>query len=352
MTDDRIISSSLRPEDIPGEAGIRPMTLEDYTGQERVKNQMAIFIEAAKNRGSALDHVLLYGPPGLGKTTLANIIANEMNVHIRTTSGPAIERAGDLAAILTSLEPHDVLFVDEIHRLNRSVEEILYPAMEDFCIDIVIGKGPAARTMRLDIPPFTLVGATTRAGMLSSPLRDRFGVINRLEYYTTEELKIILSRSAAVMNVPLTDEGAEEIARRSRGTPRIANRLLRRVRDYAEVKADGYIDGTVALQGLDMLEVDPLGLDNIDKKVIIAIIEKFNGGPVGLETIAATINESADTVEDVYEPFLMQLGFINRTLRGRMATPAAYRYLGYSAPKDDGDKEESSLFAEGPQDKE
>ena len=309
------------------------MTLAEYTGQDKVKEKMSIFIEAAKKRGGALDHVLLYGPPGLGKTTLANIIANEMNVHIRTTSGPAIERAGDLAAILTSLEPHDVLFVDEIHRLSRYVEEILYPAMEDFCIDIVIGKGPAAKTMRLEIPPFTLIGATTRAGMLSSPLRDRFGIISRLEYYEVKDLVQILKRSALVLDVPLSDEGAEEIARRSRGTPRIANRLLRRVRDYAEVRADGYIDGNVALDGLNMQEVDPLGLDSVDKKVIRTIIEKFDGGPVGLETIAATINESADTVEDVYEPYLMQLGFLNRTLRGRMATPAAYRYLGYTPPK-------------------
>lgn len=343
--DDRIISSSLKPEDITAEAGIRPMTLAEYTGQDKVKENLAIFIEAARNRGGALDHVLLYGPPGLGKTTLANIIANELNVHIRTTSGPAIERAGDLAAILTSLEPHDVLFVDEIHRLHRSVEEILYPAMEDFCIDIVIGKGPAARTMRLDIPPFTLVGATTRAGMLSSPLRDRFGVISRLDFYNTHDLVTILQRAAVILDVPLTLTGAEEIARRSRGTPRIANRLLRRVRDYAEVRANGEIDGEVALKGLDMLEVDPLGLDSIDKKVVTAIIEKFNGGPVGLETIAATINESADTVEDVYEPFLMQLGFVDRTPRGRMATAAAYKYLGFEPPKAE-DKKENTLFSQ------
>ncbi len=343
--DNRIISSSLRPEDITAENGIRPMTLSEYTGQDKVKENLSIFIEAARKRGGALDHVLLYGPPGLGKTTLANIIANELNVHIRTTSGPAIERAGDLAAILTSLEPHDVLFVDEIHRLHRSVEEILYPAMEDFCIDIVIGKGPAARTMRLDIPPFTLVGATTRAGMLSSPLRDRFGVISRLDFYTTADLVVILRRAAAILDVPLTKEGAMEIARRSRGTPRIANRLLRRIRDYAEVKADGAINGDVALKGLDMLEVDPLGLDNVDKKVVKAIIEKFNGGPVGVETIAAAINESADTVEDVYEPFLMQLGFVDRTPRGRMATAAAYKYLGYKSPVDR-DSKEATLFDE------
>ncbi len=332
MEEDRIISSSLKKEDVMGETGIRPLTFADYTGQEKVKNNLAVFIEAASRRGGALDHVLLYGPPGLGKTTLANIIASELNVHIRTTSGPAIERAGDLAAILTSLEPRDVLFIDEIHRLNRSVEEILYPAMEDYCIDIIIGKGPAARTLRLDLPPFTLVGATTRAGMLSSPLRDRFGVISRLDYYEIHDLIVILQRAAALMAIPLTLEGAEEIAKRSRGTPRIANRLLRRVRDFAEVKADGFIDEKVALEALNMLEIDPLGLDNVDKKMIRAIIEKYNGGPVGLESIAASINESADTVEDIYEPFLMQLGFVNRTPRGRMATSAAYQYLDYPVP--------------------
>lgn len=329
--DDRILSSTLKAEDI-GENNIRPLTFDDYTGQDKVKENLAIYIEAATKRGGALDHVLLYGPPGLGKTTLANIIANELKVQIRTTSGPAIERAGDLAAILTGLEPRDVLFIDEIHRINRVVEEKLYSAMEDYCIDVILGKGPAARTLRLDIPPFTLIGATTRVGMLSPPLRDRFGVISRLDYYEIGDLVIILQRAAEIMQIPLTLEGAEEIARRSRGTPRIANRLLRRIRDFAEVKEDGYIDGAVALRGLDMLEVDPLGLDNVDKKMIVAIIEKFNGGPVGLEAIAATINESAETVEDVYEPYLMQLGFINRTPRGRTATAAAYTYLGYPAP--------------------
>ncbi len=347
METDRIVSSSLKKEDLWGEAGIRPLTFADYTGQTKVKENLAVFIEAATRRGGALDHVLLYGPPGLGKTTLANIIASELNVHIRTTSGPAIERAGDLAAILTSLEPRDVLFIDEIHRLNRTVEEILYPAMEDYCIDIIIGKGPAARTLRLDLPPFTLVGATTRAGMLSSPLRDRFGVISRLDYYENKDLVEILRRSAALMQIPLSPEGAEEIARRSRGTPRIANRLLRRVRDFAEVKAEGYIDGGVALEALDMLEIDPLGLDNVDKKMILAIIEKYNGGPVGLEAIAASINESADTVEDVYEPYLMQLGFINRTPRGRLATANAYRYLGQPLPGT-----EQNLFGDEEEDEE
>ena len=327
MDDDRLITSMKKPEDTDSEINIRPKTFKEYTGQEKVKNNLEIFIQAALNRNESLDHVLLYGPPGLGKTTLANIIANEMNVHIRTTSGPAIERPGDLAAILTSLEPKDVLFIDEIHRLNHTVEEVLYPAMEDYCIDIIIGKGPSARTLRLDLPKFTLVGATTRAGMLSSPLRDRFGVISRLEYYNEEDLVTIINRSAAILNVNIEPEGAREIARRSRGTPRIANRLLRRIRDFAEIKADGIITQEVAQEGLVLLEVDSLGLDKVDRKMILAIIERFGGGPVGLETIAATISESADTVEDVYEPYLMQLGFLNRTPRGRMATSLAYRHF-------------------------
>lgn len=334
MEEERFVSGAKRPEDLDQEKNIRPMTFSEYTGQEKAKNNLEIFIKAALNRGEALDHVLLYGPPGLGKTTLANIIANEMNVNIRTTSGPAIERPGDLAAILTSLETRDVLFIDEIHRLNRVVEEILYPAMEDFCLDIVIGKGPSARTLRLDLPNFTLVGATTRAGMLSSPLRDRFGVISRLEYYQEEDLIKIIKRAAAILGVEIELGGAAEIARRSRGTPRIANRLLRRIRDYAEVKATGIITAQVAREGLVMLEVDPLGLDKIDQKMMLTIIKKFGGGPVGLETIAAAISESADTVEDVYEPYLMQLGFLNRTPRGRMATAAAYRHFQQPVPAD------------------
>lgn len=310
MEEERIISSSMKAEDIDSEINnVRPMNFSEYIGQDKVKNNLEIFIQAARNRGESLDHVLLYGPPGLGKTTLANIIANELNVHIRTTSGPAIERPGDLAAILTSLEAKDVLFIDEIHRLNRTVEEVLYPAMEDFCIDIIIGKGPSARTLRLDLPKFTLIGATTRAGMLSAPLRDRFGVISRLEYYREEDLIKIIKRAAAILGVEITQEGAKEIARRSRGTPRIANRLLRRIRDYAEIKADSVINEEVAVSGLTQLEVDPLGLDKTDRKMMLSIIKKFAGGPVGLETIAATISESADTVEDVYEPYLMQLGF-------------------------------------------
>ena len=325
--EERLVSSSLQMEDVTTEANIRPMTLQEYTGQAKIKDNLRVFMAAAQKRGEALDHVLLYGPPGLGKTTLANIIANEMQVHIRTTSGPAIERTGDLAAILTSLEPRDVLFIDEIHRMSRVVEEVLYPAMEDHCIDIVIGKGPSARTLRLDLPPFTLIGATTRAGMLSSPLRDRFGMIFRLEYYTHEDLVSILIRSAKTLKVEMTAEGALEIARRSRGTPRIANRLLRRLRDFAQINGDGLITKEIAQKGLTLLEVDGLGLDKIDQKVMLAIIHKFAGGPVGLETIAASIGESPDTIEDVCEPYLMQLGFVNRTPRGRQATVEAYKYF-------------------------
>lgn len=347
MEEDRIISSSMKEEDIDNEINnVRPMNFREYIGQDKVKNNLEIFIQAALNRGESLDHVLLYGPPGLGKTTLANIIANELNVHIRTTSGPAIERPGDLAAILTSLEPKDVLFIDEIHRLNRTVEEVLYPALEDFCIDIIIGKGPSARTLRLDLPKFTLIGATTRAGMLSAPLRDRFGVISRLEYYQEEDLVKIIKRASAILGVEITPDGAKEIARRSRGTPRIANRLLRRIRDYAEIKADAVISEEVAQAGLTQLEVDPLGLDKTDRKMMLSIIKKFAGGPVGLETVAAAISESADTVEDVYEPYLMQLGFLNRTPRGRMATMEAYRYFGFPVPKHLEGLEQYTIFRE------
>ncbi len=330
--EDRVISSTLQIEDAVTEATIRPMTLADYTGQKKIKDNLQVFMSAAQKRGEALDHVLLYGPPGLGKTTLANIIANEMQVHIRTTSGPAIERTGDLAAILTSLEPRDVLFIDEIHRMSRVVEEVLYPAMEDHCIDIIIGKGPSARTLRLDLPPFTLVGATTRAGMLSSPLRDRFGMIFRLEYYGEQDLVDIISRSAKMLKVEMEREGALEIARRSRGTPRIANRLLRRLRDFAQVNGDGVITKEIAQTGLKLLEVDGLGLDKIDQKVMLAILDKFAGGPVGLDTIAASIGESSDTIEDVCEPYLMQLGFVNRTPRGRQATAEAYKYFNRNMP--------------------
>ena len=326
--EERIISSNPQAEDSEIEYSLRPKRLQEYIGQSKVKETLGIFIAAARGRKEALDHVLLYGPPGLGKTTMANIIANEMDVQIRITSGPAIERPGDLAAILTNLNQGDVLFVDEIHRLNRSVEEVLYPAMEDFALDIIIGKGPSARSIRLDLPTFTLIGATTRAGALTAPLRDRFGVISRLEFYRVEELREIVTRAADIFKVAINPEGAEEIARRSRGTPRIANRLLKRVRDYAQVKAEGRITKAVADAALSMLDVDPLGLDRVDRKLLKCIIEKFGGGPVGVETLAAATSEEAETIEDVYEPYLLQLGFLNRTPRGRTATLPAYRHLG------------------------
>ncbi len=333
MENRRILTTGLREEDRELEPKLRPATLETYIGQESVKENMRVFIEAAKQRKEALDHVLLYGPPGLGKTTLSNIIAHEMGVNIKTTSGPAIERPGDMAAVLNSLNEGDILFIDEIHRLNRMIEEILYPAMEDFVIDIMIGKGPGARSVRLDLPKFTLIGATTRIGLLTAPLRDRFGVVQRLEPYNVENLKIIIKRSAEVLQVEIDDSGAEEIARRSRGTPRLANRMLKRVRDFAQVRYDGVITGEVARFALDLLDVDKMGLDQTDRKMLLTMIEKFGGRPVGLDTLAASINEESDTIEDVYEPYLLQLGYIQRTPRGRIVTKLGYEHFGMQPPE-------------------
>lgn len=329
----RIVDTHIEKDEVAAENAIRPRTLDEFIGQTKVREQMDIFITAAKQRKEALDHVLIFGPPGLGKTTLSHIVANEMQVNLRHTSGPVIERPGDLAAILTNLEVNDVLFVDEIHRLSPVVEEVLYPAMEDFQLDIMIGEGPAARSIKLDLPPFTLVGATTRAGLLTSPLRDRFGIVQRLEFYTTEELTVIVGRSAKILGVQINDEGAEQIARRSRGTPRIANRLLRRVRDYAQVKSNGVITSRNASLALDMLSVDENGFDNMDRRLLLAIIEKFEGGPVGVDSLAAAIGEERGNIEDVIEPYLILKGFVMRTPRGRVATGHAYRHFGIKIPQ-------------------
>ncbi len=324
----RTISTQLQEEDIKIESNLRPQTLDDYIGQQKIKDNLKVFIEAAKARGEALDHVLFYGPPGLGKTTLAGIIANEMGTHVKITSGPAIAKPGEMAAILNGLQEGDILFVDEIHRLNRQVEEVLYPAMEDYAIDVMIGKGESARSIRLNLPKFTLVGATTRAGMLSAPLRDRFGVVNHMDFYTVDELKSIIINSSKVLNVSIDDKGAYEMARRSRGTPRLANRLLKRVRDFAQVKYDGVITYEVASLALDLMEVDKYGLDQSDRQILLTIIEKFGGGPVGLDTLAASIGEDSGTIEDVYEPYLVKNGFINRTPKGRVATDFAFEHFG------------------------
>ncbi len=332
---ERFITSTKNLTDAEIENSLRPTSFDEYIGQEKVKDALKIYIQAAKSRKESLDHVLLYGPPGLGKTTLSHIIANELGAQFKVTSGPAIEHAADLAAILTNLNQNDVLFIDEIHRLNKSVEEILYPAMEDFALDFIVGKGPSARNMRLKIKPFTLIGATTRAGMLTNPLRDRFGVICRLELYTSDELKIIINRSAKILGVNIDDEACNEIAKRSRGTPRIANRLLKRVRDYAQVIGEGNVTKDIAIKTLQVMEIDDLGLDTIDRKIMLSIISKFGGGPVGLDTLAATISEDATTIEDVYEPYLLQLGFISRTPRGRVALESAYKHFGLTMPASD-----------------
>ncbi len=328
----RMIETNLMEEDMKIEGSLRPQTLVDYIGQTKVKDNLKIYIEAAKQRGDALDHVLFYGPPGLGKTTLAGIIANEMGVHMKVTSGPAIEKPGEMAAILNNLQEGDLLFVDEIHRLNRQVEEVLYPAMEDYAIDIMIGKGATARSIRLDLPRFTLVGATTRAGLLTAPLRDRFGMIHRLEFYTVAELKVIIMHSARILGVEIDEKGAVELARRSRGTPRLANRILKRVRDFAQVKYDGIITEEIAKIALNLMDVDKMGLDHVDRNILVTMMEKFKGGPVGLDTLAAAIGEDAGTIEDVYEPYLIQNGFLNRTPRGRVVTDAAYQHFGLEIP--------------------
>lgn len=333
IEEDRLISPGISPNDQSLDRAIRPLSLQDYIGQSEVKKQMEIFIGAARNRGEAMDHTLIFGPPGLGKTTLANIIANELNVSIKATSGPVLEKAGDLAAMLTNLEAGDVLFIDEIHRLSPAIEEILYPAMEDYQLDIMIGEGPSARSIKLDLPPFTLVGATTRAGLLTSPLRDRFGIIQRLEFYSTAELCSIVTRSAAILGCEIDSDGALEIARRARGTPRIANRLLRRVRDYAQFICDGVVDKSVSGQALDMLSIDSNGFDHMDRRLLMTMIEKFGGGPVGIDSLAAAISEERDTIEDVLEPFLIQQGFVMRTPRGRVVTPHAYLHFGLRPPE-------------------